>query len=262
MVSEIFSSGFFCLFVPILFISFILLFGRHRSAPLDEFEEINKEIENLYKLLESSRDKFEIYLRNSKYDNSIKIGSSPDWKIYQKLVATDVFVEKAQFKLTQRAELSLKLAKSCLALCAAIAGGFLWWVSAGPLADPALLPKPGESAYWIYVILRTLTVGAVFLAGIYITSSLAKGFLSEWSMLMNRRHALRFGRLTVYLKDAKVSVEELTDAFGWNLNPQSNFRSFSPEHVTKGIIGQMTGAAKDLADASVSIVKAAKTKDP
>lgn len=165
-----------------------------------------------------------------------------DLSVSDKLIAVDVFVEKAKHKLTLRANLSFACAMLSFLGTVTVCGGFLVWVTRGPAASiPFIYILFDETWLWLTFIIKSLTTGAMFLAGIYITSSLGKGFLNEWSMLMSRRHALRFGRIAVYLSDGNMKIEDLVDVFGWNINPPSSFGSFRPEHVTKGIIGQLTG---------------------
>ena len=225
------------------------------SHPQKQKDKISTEIMNRYCLMAESFYQYEALAAKMEGSSSTNTSGSSyrmtdDFlhhkrkhrSVVEKLIATDVFVEKAKAHLTERAQLSFSIAMVLLSICAAIAYiSFFWLSNYAPQLD---FEKPlnwgaGPS---VYLILRALAMTSIVLAAIYIPAALARSFLNEWAVLMSRRHSLRFGRLASFLFDGEMSVDDLVEVFGWNITPPSSFSGVKPEHVTKGIIGQMVGA--------------------
>lgn len=108
-------------------------------------------------------------------------------------------------------------------------------------------------------VLGKLAISAVFLSGIYFSASLARAFFHEATVLFNRRHSIRFGRVHVYLKDGDMRHDELMDAFGWNFEPKSAFMKIRPELVTKSLPGQIIEAVRTGAEIVTNVSKATKS---
>jgi hypothetical protein len=135
-----------------------------------------------------------------------------------RLAATDLFVEKAQGFLTRR---GLRLAYYG-AYCAGLAFASLAVGVAVLTSLPTLKDTIGAATATVLVV-RAAGLGA-FLAGlvgllIYLTRTL----FHEASVMFNRRHSLRFGRLFVYLSGDPVTVDDLEKAFGWSGDYASAF---------------------------------------
>lgn len=172
------------------------------------------------------------------------------------LTAADLFVEKAQIKLTERARnsfywgalfLTLTLTMLAVAFCLIYSRAY-----------GELLPKLTgiEKAIAPYIagehFVRLLALGALVLGTVYLFASLGRAFLHEGTALLNRRHAVRLGRLFVYLKFASVkepcelreirnslSVRDIEEAFGWNLQASTAFKDIRADVVSQSILGQM-----------------------
>lgn len=61
--------------------------------------------------------------------------------------------------------------------------------------------------------------------------------------LRQRRHALRFGRLYVYLNQGQVELDKLQEAFQWNKEVITSFLDMKPEVITETIIQKLIDAA-------------------
>jgi hypothetical protein len=155
------------------------------------------------------------------------------------LATTDIFVEKAQFHLTRRATNKYWLAAllSLAALGLIIVFLCLVW--------PFLLRDASEykGLEWPATLLlfsQKILVGGFMFAAIYFCAALARAFMHEATILLNRRHAIRFGRLVVYLSRGRgVEVKTLMDAFGWNLESKSAFLGIKPEVMSRGTLAQI-----------------------
>ena len=193
-----------------------------------------------------------------------------------RLAATDAFVEKAQYHLSRRAIISIRCAGFFLSLTVAISIGFVLFVdgtnqfvlfaseesTSGNAGQPSaeamqaqidlisakidLAKELKDIPGWLgtLLILQKLAIGTVFFAGIYLTSSFARALLHEATVLYGKRHALRFGRLFIYLSDGKITSEELFEAFGWNISPSTAFDTIRIGQVTKGLPSQISDALK------------------
>jgi hypothetical protein len=76
--------------------------------------------------------------------------------------------------------------------------------------------------------------------------ALARSFFHEAATLLDRRHALRFGRLYVYLEPGDLTLSALAEAFDWNRQATSAFLDIRPEVVTETLLHR----ALDLAAAA------------
>lgn len=148
------------------------------------------------------------------------------------LAATDVFVEKAQHRLTTRAK------------------KFMWWggITGGVavltllcaasllLATPPdkLLGGKTDVYHLIAAVIRAISIGGFVGGAVYFLGGLSSALIHEAVVLLNRRHALRFGRLSVYLQGGKVDPAMLHDLFRWNDEFSSAFKTIKPEEIRKG----------------------------
>lgn len=149
------------------------------------------------------------------------------------LAATDVFVEKAQRLLEERAVKFMNRGAWC-------AGGAITvTITAGILilrSDPksAIELINGNNVNASIYLFKMASAGAFLGGGILFLSSLSKAFFHEAMIHYGRRHALRFGRLFVYLKNGKVNYGDLRKAFQWNAEFKSAFNSMQTEKMHRG----------------------------
>ncbi|MFZ1684619.1 MAG: hypothetical protein WAU88_10890 [Candidatus Zixiibacteriota bacterium] len=150
-----------------------------------------------------------------------------------KVAATDVFVEKAQKAITDRAVRYHRLGGFTATLtvvlmaCACV---YLWETSR-EFTSSFVDFQPNQT---ILMVLRMLTVGALLGGTLYFLISIARAFLHEGTALYSLRHALRFGRLYVYLKGGQIKdIDELEKAFRWNDSVHTAFVDIKPDKATK-----------------------------
>jgi hypothetical protein len=111
------------------------------------------------------------------------------------LAATDIFVEKAQIHLTQRAKLNAYLGGALAFLCLLVV--------AAAVIGLAKVDGLRYVADWSHVVvfaLRGAAIAGLVGGAVYFLASLSRAFFHESTTLFNRRHALRFGRMYIYLK--------------------------------------------------------------
>ena len=145
-----------------------------------------------------------------------------------RLAAADAFVEKAQYRLTGRSWLL---------------------ATAGTIASLGTMSLLLLTAHWLHFetisvpangfaltiqILRSLTVGGLVGGAAYGLFALAKAFFHEATVLVTRRHSLRFGRLCLYLSHGRLDPETLMKVFRWSEEVGSAFLDLKAEELKGG----------------------------
>ncbi len=199
------------------------LLGRLRDRLLQRVgpDQVRAGLEENDELYRFARKSFE------KASQTTRAGAQVDPTASAEIAALNVFVEKTQIQLRQRALWCGAGAAVCVLMDAVVAAVALIWLTGGT-ADPA--------AGWPAVVLWALR--SAILAGlsfglIYLFTALARLLFIEANAALEKRHSLGFGRLYVQMKvlaapDPRRATRALTEtellrAFGWNppVPPQS-----------------------------------------
>jgi hypothetical protein len=149
-----------------------------------------------------------------------------------RLAAVDLFVEKAQSVLSARARRMSRagfIASFTAVLSLALLAGYI-------AIHANAQPRDGKDLLLNELILRIVTaisLGAVVLVAVKYLISLARSFFHESVTLLSRRHALRFGRMYVYLHDGDIDLKELRKAFDWNRGGDSSFLDIKADEIGK-----------------------------
>ncbi len=151
-----------------------------------------------------------------------------------RLAATDAFVEKAQYRLGTRARI---LARWGIVTAVGALGLLLTMAVIVHAVDitSALGAKPDSYVLTLY-ILRSVTVGGFVGGAAYLLAGLSKALFHEATVLVTRRHSLRFGRLCLYLHDGQLDAEALMKAFRWSDEFTSAFQQLKEEGIKGGPI--------------------------
>jgi hypothetical protein len=145
-----------------------------------------------------------------------------------RLAATDAFVEKAQHRLTARAT---RLAR--IGVATAIAAFVILLLTAIGVYSSDV-PNVADGFALTVFILRTLTVGGFIGGAAYWLVALSRALFHESTVLLTRRHSLRFGRLSVYLHDGQLDADALLKTFRWSDEVSSAFLDVRPDAVKGG----------------------------
>lgn len=173
-----------------------------------------------------------------------------------RLAATDLFVEKAQDVLTERANRMFR------------AGRFAVWVTAVVLATGAAFTAyvitkdvPELSTTQAVVrIFQSIALGGFLFAGVKMLVALARAYLHQGESLLDRRHALRFGRLFVYLSGGTPSLPDLVEAFEWNKQGTTAFQDIKPEMVSETILHRFLDVLATLPPETVKVLSEAMAR--
>ena len=180
-----------------------------------------------------------------------------DWEKYEgiggaapELSFVDVFVEYAQDRLTLKANVFYAFGVA-LAIAVALILGYAYQHVSGSdvmllFAQLEVSRRSLDPLVLFFVFMRNVGLAALVGGGAYFLGSLSTACLHEATILLNRRHALRQGRLYMYLKligapggspepAEALTVDELEQAFGWNLQSSTAFRSIKLDPLTASI---------------------------
>lgn len=173
------------------------------------------------------------------------------------IAATDVFVEKAEHALSTRSGKMRRMSRACLAFLGAIV--VLGLAVLFGLVPGALARESGSTEATVLTALHNFAVIGIFLGLVYLGASLLRAYLHEATVLENRVHSLRLGRLYIYLKLASVSEDRLGHMgdtfaaadveriFGWNIESSTAFKDIRPEYMTKSVVAQIVDSMSKLA---------------
>lgn len=183
------------------------------------------------------------------------------------MAATDVFAEKAQRTLTDRANIliGIGVAVAVIALMCLV-GGAVWILRQE--TDRLFSIETGvmelthhPNHYLGLIILQRITASGLLLGAVYFLVMIARALLHEAMVLYGRRHSLRFGRLYVYSKLGHVNYEEMEKAFGWSSEHRSAFADIRGDKISKSIVQTIADVAKEVSRSTASAVaEVAKTK--
>lgn len=150
----------------------------------------------------------------------------PEERAYH-LAVTDLFVEKAQAFLEQRAESYQRSGKRAHRIaCVTIFIGAVF-------ACQQMVNLQGDYAK-SWLALTTMFTRAFTAYGMVVLAAVGlwrygKAMLDQAERLYERRHALRQGRLFVHLNDGKLSIDEMEKAFKWNESQENAFANIHTE---------------------------------
>lgn len=201
-----------------------------------EFEQLALQIKLRNDVLEKSQ---------ANLKNVVPSDASSADAVFQ-LAAVDLFVEKAQDVLTHRARNMVRagIATSMGAVVALITLSVFIARHAGDVPPD----HPLNINVLVLRVVSAISLGAIVLVGVKYFVALARSFLHESVTLLGRRHALRFGRMYVYLNagNKEMKLKDLREAFQWNIGGDSSFLDIKPDEIGKtpwGTLAQSLGSA-------------------
>lgn len=173
------------------------------------------------------------------------------------LASTDMFVEKAQLALTRRSDRLYR------------AGTISITATFGILISAAIflfiqISRPIDSKIsnneLILRVFQATALSAYVLVAVKYLVALARSFFHESSSLRERRHALRFGRMYVYLQKGRVSLEELQGAFQWNKESTTSFLDMNPGEIAETLLHRIVEALRKTPTETVKVLAEAWAK--
>jgi hypothetical protein len=200
----------------------------------------------------------EVYSRKSLILSSAK-DLQEQTKIEESIVlaATDVFVEKAQKLLTTRGRWLFAIGTFIAIISFASLLYAAHYIASSKLSD-LLEGYKLDSKVLTWILIKSTSASAFIFAAIYFLVSLARALLHEATVLYNRRHALRFGRLYVYTKKGKVNLKDLESAFKWNAEFTTAFKDIQADKISKSIWMKVLELPSDTIKKLIELLKESK----
>lgn len=172
----------------------------------------------------------------------------------------DIFVEDAIFHLSERAKQFYWSAGICifLAVCVLVCGIIIVLASndnffpgkvnsSVALSPNQTINSPADLTLnqLIMKLFSALAIAGLVLVAAKGLLSLIRAFLHEATRLLERRHALRFGKLYFYLKlGAKneafdFPLDHIFEAFQWNKETSTAFLDMKPDVIADTMLNQL-----------------------
>ncbi len=130
-----------------------------------------------------------------------------------RLIATDTFVEKAQFHLGDRADLYRNFGVALFIICLGMLG-LGAWIAISSYLEPA--PAPTGWLAFTYRFTVAFTAYGLLVAAAAAAGKGAKACFDQSERLLAKRHALRHGRLFLHLRGGLATSSQMKEAFDWN----------------------------------------------
>lgn len=172
------------------------------------------------------------------------------------LTSVDKFVDEAQDVLTARAR--VYFAFGAAAFFGVIATLHVAFIFAKQALDDAKTMTGRLEHPTHHVALRIFAALAVAAAIFGVVKALVwfgRSFFHEATRLLDRRHALRFGRLYMYLRGEQFQFKEMQEAFQWHMESRTVFQDISADSIgetattqvmkTVGTTAEAIGKTKD-----------------
>ena len=179
-------------------------------------------------------------------------------KALLRLAAADVFVEKAQERLTARAR--IPMFSGCICAAAALSRLLIAAVLVHKTKVDDLIGAGDLTGMRVTVILiRAISFGGFLGGATYFLGALANSLFHEGTALLSRRHALRLGRLAIYLRSGDLTIDEIERIFHWNDEFRTAFERIDAKSIRGPGLSSMTPEA---GNAIAAIIRAARGLAP
>lgn len=163
----------------------------------------------------------------------------------KRLAAADLFVEKAQAALTQRSR-KLYWSGAAITIAAVVLLGGAIAFAFSRLITPHDATTSLSTQDLILAVFQALAFSAFIFVAVKYLIALSRSFFHEATHLLERRHALRFGRLWLYQNTKVPNIDDIMKAFNWNKETTSAFLDIRPEVMTRTIFNDVVDALAKL----------------
>jgi hypothetical protein len=171
------------------------------------------------------------------------------------LACVDKFVDEAQSILTTRAHTNYVFG-TCSITVALGSLHYIAFLALSSLKETSeILVKtiPNPNQFVIIRVFGALAFAAAAYAIVKTLISYGSSFFHEATRLLERRHALRFGRLYMYMKGEDYDFKELEGAFQWHMESNTVFQDISASKITDSTLNQLLKTVSEMANAAAKI---------
>lgn len=170
----------------------------------------------------------------------------------ERVLLVDLLVEHANEKISRRAKkylnsgILLFVAGSIMTVVFSI---FVMFADGIQNYVELYLPRPvpnrlftGTHLDFILTLIKRITVSGALLGLIYIIFATANSCFREATILLHRRHAMRYIRLLSYVNNGEVRADDLSKVFGINDVTNTGFERIRTETMRDNLIGKLVEA--------------------
>lgn len=101
----------------------------------------------------------------------------------------------------------------------------------------------GEPIYiYMLVLLKRIVSGGAILGGAYVIAATANSCFRESTILLHRRHLLRYVRLLSYEQQGNIDTKDLRDVFGVDDATKTGFDKIRTETLKDNLVGKLLDA--------------------
>lgn len=164
------------------------------------------------------------------------------------VVMIDMMVDKANHKLTDRSRLYLRSGKFLYGI------GFVMVIILfaeyqyslfgrifGHHEEHVIFPN-NPYLDFVLILIRKIVSGGAILGMVYILFATANSCFREATILLHRRHAMRYVRLLSYSTDGKIKSKDLRSIFGVDDVTNTGFNKIKTESIRDNLIGKLIEA--------------------
>lgn len=110
-----------------------------------------------------------------------------------------------------------------------------------------IVTSPNSTQALIFRLFQSIALSAFILISLKWLFSLTRSFFHGALSLLERRHALRFGRLYVYLKKGnELDDQQLIEGFQWNKQTYTSFLDMKPDKMAETLFHKIIDAFSKL----------------
>ena len=116
----------------------------------------------------------------------------------------------------------------------------------------------GEFYHFIFELMKKVVAGGALLGSAYLIAATANSCFRESTILLHRRHLLRYIRLMSYENKGKVKNDDLRDIFGVDQAATTGFDKIKVESLRDNLVGKLIEAIGRLGTGAYQNIKQSK----
>lgn len=257
MIGNLFLDIFLALLVYFPFLlAIVFLFLSYQVLGKDEQKQwdlIVSDLKNRYEGISHILKGGAIYDQNSLANNKTFFSDT----VNPKMVLIDLLVEKAQRNLTVRSRsyfcfgVLMFYESIGLALFFSIFLFYNMEVSAllrAHVFEVVTANVDVTSNWQVFTLelIKRITAGGAILGVIYLLAATSNSCFRESTILLHRRHLLRYIRLMSYEKEGAIDPKDLRDIFGVDQAATTGFDKVKVESIRDNLIGKLIEAVGNI----------------
>jgi hypothetical protein len=175
-------------------------------------------------------------------------------KLPPEVIPIDIVVQKAQDMLTKRADSYYRSGVTLFVICLAVTTFVAFYLTFSDVLILSLhyrlngnsIPLPDHDINTLFefvvAVIRRVAASGAMLGVCYMLGATANSCFRESTILLHRRHLLRYVRLVSHEKKGKVPSKDLRAVFGVDDVMNTGFDRIKPETLKDNLVGKLLDA--------------------